>query len=55
MEFGPGDSGTEQTPVTFRPYLDETVEICGGETIKGWTVKDGVWSVTLPEVATGAW
>jgi hypothetical protein len=55
VEFGPEDSGTDQTPVTFRPYFDEAVEICGGETIKGWTVKDGVWSVTLPEVATGAW
>ncbi|OGV67411.1 MAG: hypothetical protein A3K19_23520 [Lentisphaerae bacterium RIFOXYB12_FULL_65_16] len=55
VEFGPDDSATEQTPVTFAPYRDEKVELCGGTVITGWTVTNGVWTVTLPDVAGGGW
>jgi len=55
VEFEIADSATEQTPVTFSAYRGAPVEICGGRVIRGWTVRNGVWKVQLPEVRSGAW
>lgn len=55
VEFELADSADAQTPVTFAPYCDEKVELCGGRAITGWTVKDGVWTVELPETKSGEW
>lgn len=52
----PEDAGTENAPITFQAYQQETPLISGGKKIAGWKKgKGNVWTVTLPEVKNGSW
>jgi hypothetical protein len=52
----PDDSGMPQSPTVFRAAAGEVPVISGGRVITGWQVHDDTtWTVTLPEVARGAW
>jgi hypothetical protein len=59
LEFGPDDSGTEQTPVIYRGSAGEKVVLSGGRRLgKGhWgDVNDyRAWLVDIPEVKAGTW
>ena len=52
----PEDSGTETCPVTYSSADREIAVVSGGKTITGWKKgKKGLWTVSLPEVASGGW
>jgi len=55
LVFGATDGGTEPAPVvvTARPGVRPVVS--GGRRLKGWSVRDGRWVLTIPEVRSGAW
>jgi hypothetical protein len=56
LAFGPQDSGTAESPVTYTAYRGETAVIDGGREIAGWEVQpDGRWRTTIPEVRSGRW
>ncbi|MBI5833501.1 MAG: right-handed parallel beta-helix repeat-containing protein [Armatimonadetes bacterium] len=50
LRLGPRDSGLKFVAARgAKPVLS------GGRPVTGWQVRDGIWEVTLPEVAAGAW
>lgn len=52
----PEDSGTPASPIIIRNFPGELPVLSGGRRVSGWKVgSDGVWRVTLPEAAGGAW
>ncbi len=54
--FGLADAAPPPHTITYAAYPDEQPVISGGRRITGWTAQpDGTWSVTLPDVASGAW
>ncbi len=54
--FGPEDSGSATTPVTYAAYRDEKPVISGGVPVTGWTKGEkGVWTTTIPDVKAGRW
>jgi hypothetical protein len=54
--FEPEDSGTNPAPIIWAAFPGETPVISGGSELRGWNADDqGRWTVTLPEVAAGAW
>ncbi len=57
LVFGPSDSGTHSSPITWRG--SGKVIISGGRRITGWreTTLNGkaVWAADLPEVRSGKW
>jgi hypothetical protein len=56
LVFGPEDGGGESGLVTYQAYPGEAVVLSGGRAIGGWKRDEGNrWTVTLPEVASGAW
>ena len=56
IEFGPDDSGTEQTPIVYAAYGQERPVLSGGVKLDGWRVgPDGRWRLTLDEVKAGKW
>ena len=56
LSFSPADSGTQQAPVVYQAYKDETPILSGGHLITGWQVDDqGRWYVDLPAVQDGTW
>ena len=59
LVIGPEDSGTEAAPTIIRAAAGARPVLCGGRVITGWRVEAGSagprWTVTLPEVAAGAW
>ncbi|MEM9110869.1 MAG: right-handed parallel beta-helix repeat-containing protein [Planctomycetota bacterium] len=49
-------SGTRTSPTIIRAADGTSPVICGGRPIEGWRVNnDGVWRVTMPDVASGDW
>jgi parallel beta-helix repeat protein len=49
--FGPEDSGTQATPVTYKAAPGETVIITGGKRLTNWTrLPNRHWQTTLPDV-----
>ena len=59
LVFSPEDSGTEDFPVTYAGYENETPIISGGRQITGWqpvTVNgQQLFKTTLPKVRQGKW
>ena len=56
LVLGPEDSGTEEHPVVWMAYPEETVVLSGGRPIAGWSEGDGgIWSAPVPEAKTGEW
>jgi hypothetical protein len=54
--FGPEDSGTEENPITYRPYPKEPAIITSERRIDGWRqAEGGVWKTTVPGVQEGEW
>ncbi len=57
LVFGPNDSGTESTPITWQ--AKGKAILSGGRTITGWreTTLNGktVWAADIPEVRNGQW
>lgn len=54
--FGPEDSGSQATPVTYETAPNAEVVFSAGRRIAGWQQgPDGVWRVHLPDVAAGNW
>ncbi len=50
LVFTAADSGSR-----YQAHPNEQPVFTAGEKITGWTVKDGRWTVTLPDVASGKW
>ena len=56
VEFGPQDSGTPESHVSYRSYPNEVPVLSGGVTIENWEQdEEGVFSTTLPTVGEGKW
>ncbi len=59
LQFGPGDSGTEDAPITYAAAEGGRVVLSGGRRIEGWRWVDvnghQAWVVDLPEVRAGRW
>ena len=56
LRLSPGDSGTEECPVTYRAYADEKPVLSGGRRITGWKpYRDGILQAQIPEVRAGLW
>ncbi len=53
LRFTPQDSGTEQTPITYRAAEGEEPVISGGMIIGGWEKNGKLWRTTVPQVAKG--
>lgn len=53
--FGPQDSGTPGSPVTFRAYPGETPILSGGRLIEGFEPGAGLQSVALSQVTEEGW
>ncbi len=54
--FGLQDSCPDPYTVTYAAYPSEEPTVSGGRSISGWTAQgDGTWTVTLADVASGAW
>jgi len=52
----PGDSGTTKCPISYVADGGEKPVFSGGRLLGGWRRgADGVWTVTIPEVKSGAW
>ena len=49
------DGGTQQAPITYAAWPEETPVISGGVAISGWTkLGDGpLWTTTVPAVQSG--
>ncbi|MDX9754164.1 MAG: right-handed parallel beta-helix repeat-containing protein [bacterium] len=56
LQFGPEDSGSAATPVTYTAYPNESAILSGGRRITGWKkYNDPLWMAELPEVQAGTW
>ncbi|OGV95457.1 MAG: hypothetical protein A3K19_34065 [Lentisphaerae bacterium RIFOXYB12_FULL_65_16] len=55
LTFTSPDSGTEAAPVVYAAYPGERPIIDGGRSITGFRQEGQLWTVTLPDVAAGAW
>ena len=56
MAFGPADSGTPDSPITFAAYPGETPVVSGGRLIENWTRFDEtLWKADIPEAKDGNW
>lgn len=55
LVFGPEDSGTYQSPITYMAYPGERPVISGGRLVTGWKRQGELWTVSLPEVKAGKW
>jgi hypothetical protein len=56
LTFDNRDSGTDQFSITYASHPGEQALISGGRSITGWQQEsNGLWSVVLPEVASGKW
>lgn len=54
--LGPQDSGTAEHSILYTAFEGEQPVLSGGRRITGWERgADGRWTVTLPDVASGAW
>ncbi|MFC1651137.1 right-handed parallel beta-helix repeat-containing protein [Candidatus Latescibacterota bacterium] len=54
MILTPEDSGTDENPVTWKAYPGENPVITGASVVSGWQkAENGLWRVSLPEVASG--
>lgn len=49
LRFGPLDSGSSDTPVTYAAYPGERPVVSGGTRVTGWRPSgDGTWCATIP-------
>jgi parallel beta-helix repeat protein len=56
IAFGPQDSGTAQSPITYEAAPGETPVLCGGKRIEGFKPERGEIMVAgLPEVRDAGW
>lgn len=56
LTFGPEDSGSADTPITYQAAPGERVMVSGGQGISGWKkLNDQLWTAELPDVKAGAW
>jgi hypothetical protein len=55
VAFGPADSGSAGAPVIYQAMPGETPVISGGRKITGFAVSGNLWTVTIPDVKSGAW
>jgi hypothetical protein len=56
LAFTPADSGTPDAPIVWAAYPGETPVVSGGRVLTGWQeTEDGLWSLQIPEVASGDW
>lgn len=56
LELRPEHSGTKTSPVVITPQSGSKVAIHGGKKVEGWKkIKNGLWAVDIPEVASGEW
>jgi parallel beta-helix repeat protein len=55
LVFSPEDSGTAETPVTFRAFPGESPVISGGRPVTNWTVAGSTWTASLPDVISEGW
>jgi hypothetical protein len=51
----PQHTGTEKSPLVIAAHGNERPVFSGGRVIDGWKVRDGRWTVELPEVKAGNW
>jgi hypothetical protein len=58
LVFGPEDSGTAESPVTYRSYPGERAVLSGGRRLTGtWRQSPGkpYWQLDIPEVRENGW
>lgn len=56
LRLGPGDSGTAQSPVTYRAFPGERPVLSGGRPITGWRpYRDGILQAQVPQTRAGQW
>jgi parallel beta helix pectate lyase-like protein len=56
LEFGPQESGTEESPTCYEAFADERPVLSGGVRISDWRItSEGSWRATLDEVRSGKW
>lgn len=56
IRFGPGDSGTKESPVIYAAYPGETPIFSGGFILGGWQQADGgLWKAKLPPGSEASW
>ena len=56
MTFGPEDSGTTSSSITYAAAPGEKVVLSGGRKITGWTKgAGGIWTAGIPEAKAGKW
>ena len=56
LVFSPEDSGSLQRPIVYEAAPGASVVVSGGRKIQGFQAgPDGVWTVRIPEVASGKW
>lgn len=56
IEFGPEDSGTKQSPVTYTASAGQRPVLSGGRPIAAWQKADGpLWKALVPGVKEGRW
>ena len=56
IAFGPRDSGTAQSPITYEAASGETPVLCGGRLIEGFKTERGeIMVADIPEARDGGW
>ena len=56
LSFGPEDSGTATSPISYTAFPGKAPVFSGGVPLKGWQVSEsGHWRIHLPEVQRGEW
>jgi hypothetical protein len=55
LRLGIEDTGSVQSPITYRAYDGEKPILSGGRRISGWRQEGDLWVAHLPEVESGKW
>ncbi len=55
LRFSPQDSGTRETPITYRAYPHEQPVLDGGRPITGWRQEGPLWVTEIADVQAGNW
>lgn len=55
LMFGPEDSGTAESPVSYEAYVGEKPILCGGRKLSGFRQRGSLWELEIPDVKAGKW
>jgi len=55
IRFGPQDSGTRESPITYEAAEGAKPVVSGGRPIRGWKKSGKLWRATAPDAAGGKW